>query len=155
MTNPASDTSNQRQRRGPRNYRRPPSVALPKARPVREDELLSDRWGCEPSTAHGRKLALPNLVADVIEVRRQLGSLESLARWLCPIEVALARQPDSALCPELQADRTDAHEDDAQSLYRANPCQDTARVLLRKRASERMASLDHDRAIAERWGLTL
>jgi hypothetical protein len=35
------------------------------------------------------------------------------------------------------------------------PCEATARVLLRKRAADRLASLEYDQEIAGRYGLTL
>lgn len=56
---------------------------------------------------------------------------------------------------EHRADLADAEEDRLQALYRANPCAETARDLLRARARDRLASLDHDRELAERFGLTL
>jgi hypothetical protein len=49
----------------------------------------------------------------------------------------------------------DAAEDTAEADFDANPCEATARVLLRKRAADRLASLAYDRDIAARHGLTL
>jgi hypothetical protein len=40
-----------------------------------------------------------------------------------------------------------------EALYLANPCQETARALLRQRAVDRQNSLDHDRELAERYKL--
>lgn len=122
---------------------------------MREDEILARLWGCQPASAHQRKLRLPELVADVIRVRREAGHLESLADYLRPIEVAVAHHAPETAEAELMADRADATEDDCQALYRANPCEDTARTLLRKRALERQTSLDHDQRIAEQWGMAL
>jgi hypothetical protein len=56
---------------------------------------------------------------------------------------------------ETRADVADAEEDRFQVLYQANPCAEAARDLLRARAREQAASLDHDRLIAMRHGLEL
>jgi hypothetical protein len=56
---------------------------------------------------------------------------------------------------ETRADVADAEEDRFQVLYQANPCAEAARDLLRARAREWAASLDHDRLIAMRHGLEL
>jgi hypothetical protein len=76
-----------------------------------------------------------------------------LAEWVRPIEAALSgmSHPDA----ETRADVADAEEDRFQALYRANPRAQTARDLLRARARERAASLDHDRLIAARHGIEL
>jgi hypothetical protein len=49
----------------------------------------------------------------------------------------------------------DAAEDMAEADFDANPCEATARILLRKPAADRLASLAYDRDIAARHGLTL
>jgi hypothetical protein len=146
-------SSTMRQHPLPIHYRERLSGAIPK--PAREDEILGLRWGCQPGTAHQRKLQLPHLLADVVEVRRDLGALESLAFYLTPLENAMAHRVVRAPCAELLADRADAQEDIQQAEFRANPCEDTARALLRKRAMERQTSLDHDREIAAKWGIVL
>lgn len=120
---------------------------------VREDELLARRWGCKPASAHQRKLRLVRELVDVVEVKREIGALESLAVYVRPFEDAMGAgaAPDA----EKREGMTDGAEDVAQALYRENPCEATARQLLRARAAERQASLDHDRAIAARHGITL
>ena len=50
---------------------------------------------------------------------------------------------------------TDAAEDDAEARFVETPNPETARVLLRARAADRLASLEHDREIAARFRLTL
>ena len=54
---------------------------------------------------------------------------------------------------EHRADVADAEEDRLQAEYRARPCAETARVLLRARAAVRRAEMDHDRELADRYGL--
>jgi hypothetical protein len=56
---------------------------------------------------------------------------------------------------ELREGLADAEEDMRQAEYHANPCEQTARALLRARSTERRTSLDHDREVAARFGLTL
>jgi hypothetical protein len=93
------------------------------------------------------------LAAQIIRCWRIRGDAGELAEWVRPIEAALAgiSQPEA----EKRADVADAQEDHLQALYRANPCVETARDLLRVRAKERAASLDHDREIAARYGIEL
>ena len=55
----------------------------------------------------------------------------------------------------LRAALADAAEDDAEARFIDNPCEVTARLLLRKRAADRLASLDHDREIASRYEIEL
>lgn len=120
---------------------------------VREDELLAREWGCKPGSAHQRKLRLPGDLATVIQVRQLLGAHESLAAYLAPVESAQAATPQpDAIHREAM---TDPQEDVLQELYRADPCEQTARALIRFRAVMRQACLDADREIAARWGLTL
>jgi hypothetical protein len=81
--------------------------------------------------------------------------LAGLAECICPIEEALSGDPLPGAEHRYRADLADAEEDRLQALYRANPRAETARDLLRARARDRLASLDHDRELAERFGLTL
>jgi hypothetical protein len=48
-----------------------------------------------------------------------------------------------------------AAEDDAEARFRENPCEETARGLLRRSALERQASLDRDRELAAKFGIPL
>lgn len=148
---------------GTSEQRTPPTVRIPRSRiqylpadsvEVREDEALGRLWGCKPGTAHQRKLVINHQVADVIRLRRDAGAIESAAAYALPIEVALAHKPVETQA-ELLADRADAREDECQAEYRANPTPDNARRLLRLRAFERQTSLDHDREIAAKHGLSL
>lgn len=120
----------------------------------REDELLARLWGCKPASAHQRKLVINRQVADVIRIRREAGADESAAMYALPIEEALAHmaRPSKA---ELAADQADAREDEIQAVYRDDRSDDNARRLLRARALERCTSLDADRELAARHGLTL
>jgi hypothetical protein len=88
-----------------------------------------------------------------IRAWRAAGDLAGLAEWIRPIEEALSGDPLPGA--EHRADLADAEEDRFQALYRANPCAETARDLLRARARDRLASLDHDRELVERFGLRL
>ncbi len=144
--------------RMPENMRRGrPAITYLPGRSVgcREDEILARLWGCKPSSAHQRKLRVAAECADVIRVKRDAGATDSLAVWLRPIEDALAHQRPVEGNPELSAARADCAEDDQEAIYRAEPTEGNARLLLRKRAMERQASLDHDRVIAARHGITL
>lgn len=120
------------------------------------DLLLAREHGGKPATWHGRRFghyAVNELAAQIIRCWRIGGDAGELAEWVRPIEAALAgiSQPEA----EKRADVADAQEDHLQALYRANPCVETARDLLRARAKERAASLDHDREIAARYGIEL
>jgi hypothetical protein len=123
------------------------------------DGKLATLWGCKAGTAHQRRFgrdAINRLCADVIRVMRQAGELEALAVWARPIEEALAHQSKaSEQSPMLRAALADVAEDDAEARFREDPCADTARALLRQSATERRASLDRDRDIAERFGIPL
>jgi hypothetical protein len=121
---------------------------------VREDEILARLWGCKPGTAHQWKLVINHRCADVIRVRRERGADESAATYAIPIEVALAHTPVVSQA-ELRADLADAREDEIQAIYRDNKTSQNAQKLLRARALERQTSLDADREIAVRHGLTL
>jgi hypothetical protein len=96
------------------------------------------------------------LAAAIIDAWRQSGDQEELAGWVRPIETALEGigQPggDSA---RFKAALADAVEDEAEARYYANPCEATARILIRKRAADRRASLEHDQAFAAEYGITL
>ena len=120
------------------------------------DLLLAREHGGKPATWHGRRFghyAVNELAGRIIRCWRVAGDAGELAEWVRPIEAALAgmSQPEA----EKRADVSDAEEDRLQALYRANPCTETARDLLRARARERAASLDHDREIAARYGIEL
>lgn len=108
-----------------------------------------------PASAHQLKLRLPAYAADVIAVKRERGADESLAAWSAPIVNALEHAPRQVENPQLVAELADCREGEAEAAYNLNPCVETARLLLRKRAVERQTSLDHDRAIAARWGISL
>ena len=56
---------------------------------------------------------------------------------------------------ELRAALADAQEDEAEALYRSSPTEANARLLLRKRAADRAASLAHDVEDARRHGISL
>lgn len=122
------------------------------------DECLAREHGGRPSTGHGRRYghAAVNVHAShIIRAWRQCGDLAELAAWLAPIEAALAHRPSAEGSARLRAALADEDEDRLEALYVANPCAETARALLRQRAVDRGASLDHDREIASRHGLTL
>jgi hypothetical protein len=121
------------------------------------DASLARENGGKASTWHGRRFghaAVNVMAARIIRTWRRCGDLAELGQWLAPIEDALAAAP-AAGSRQLRAALADAHEDSAEALYLANPCPDTARHLLRSRAADRLASLDHDREIAQRFGLDL
>ena len=120
------------------------------------DLLLAREHGGKPATWHGRRFghyAVNELAARIIRCWRIAGDAGELAEWVRPVEAALAgmSHPEA----EKRADVADAEEDRLQALYRATPCAETARDLLRARAKERAASLDHDREIAARYGIEL
>jgi hypothetical protein len=114
------------------------------------DDALARAHGGRPATWHARRFgphAVNHLTAAIIEEWRKTGDLVGLAGWLAPIEAAVgASIPAGGLSARLRAALADAAE---------RPCTETARELLRKRAADRLASLEHDREIAERYGLTL
>jgi hypothetical protein len=123
------------------------------------DDALARAHGGRPATWHARRFgphAVNHLTAAIIEEWRKTGDLVGLAGWLAPIEAAVgASIPAGGLSARLRAALADAAEDSAEAQFVERPCTETARELLRKRAADRLASLEHDREIAERYGLTL
>lgn len=95
---------------------------------------------------------------DTARVARELrkrGDLEAYGAWVRGIEEAGAAGPARTTnCYVTQAE-ADAAEDCAEARFLADPSEETARALLRKRAADRQASLDHDRELAAAFGLTL
>jgi len=123
------------------------------------DEELAREHGGKPATWHSRRFgphAVNDLTAAIIRKWRLSGDLAELAEWVRPIEEAMAHEshplPQS---PMLRAAIADASEDDAEARFRENPCEETARVLLRRSALERQASLDRDRELAATYGIPL
>jgi hypothetical protein len=122
------------------------------------DEALARAYGGRPATWHARRCgpqAVNLLAAAIIREWRGTGHLEELATWVTPIEEALAPAAPAGSLARLRAALADAAEDDAEARFDANPCEETARGLLRKRAADRLASLDYDREIAARYGIGL
>jgi hypothetical protein len=122
------------------------------------DEALARTYGSRPATWHSRRCGPQSvnlLAAAIIREWRNTGQLEELATWVTPIEEALAPAAPAGSAARLRAALADAAEDDAEARFDASPCEETARALLRKRAADRLASLDYDREIAGRFGLTL
>ena len=91
--------------------------------------------------------------ARIITALCQAGLHGKAHELMAPIDAALGS------CPRPEAEyhekTTDAAEDVAQAEFARWPSRDTARALLRQRARERAASLDHDREIATQWGIML
>jgi hypothetical protein len=123
------------------------------------DEALAREHGGKPATWHSRRFgphAVNDLAAAIIRQWRTSGNLGELAEWVRPIEEAMAHEshplPESQM---LRAAIADASEDDAEARFRENPCEETARVLLRRSALERQASLDRDRELAATYGIPL
>jgi hypothetical protein len=123
------------------------------------DDALAREHGGKPATWHSRRFgphAVNDLAAAIIRQWRLSGDLAELAEWVRPIEEAMAHEshpfPQS---PMLRSAIADAAEDDAEARFRENPCEETARVLLRRSALERQASLDRDRELAAKFGIPL
>ncbi|HYC33077.1 MAG TPA: hypothetical protein VEB59_12365 [Gemmatimonadales bacterium] len=117
---------------------------------------LADLCGGSPATWENRMYGLDshyNRVAQMNTALRAGGHPDRAAEFMTPIEASMGCAPRADA--EVREGLMDAHEDAAQAAYRANPCADTARTLLQRRAAERQASLDHDREIAARFNLTL
>ena len=122
------------------------------------DAALAREWGAAPATWHSRRYghqAANRMVARIITTWGRHGNLADLAGWIVPIEEAIARRPGGPGSRQLRAALADAGEDAAEARFLADPTPETARELLRARAAERLHSLDHDREIAERFGITL
>lgn len=123
------------------------------------DENLARALGGRPATWHSRRFgpqAVNHLAAAIIREWRESGDPGELAAWVRPIEDAMGSTLAAGeASPRLRAALADAAEDDAEARYHENPCEETARALLRRRAADRLASLEHDRHIAELHGLTL
>lgn len=124
-----------------------------RTKPPTEDEVLAALWECSEKSAHTLKTHAARRAADVIRVRRAVGDWDGAARYAAPLEEVMAALP----CPEPEKREgiTDGLEDVRQAEFRAEPCERTARALLRERAAMRQASLDHDRVIAAEYGIQL
>jgi hypothetical protein len=122
------------------------------------DDRLARSHGGRASTWHSRRFgphAVNDLAACIIREWREVGDLAELGEWVRPIEAALAHLTPAAASARLRAALADAAEDDAEARFIDNPCVETARQLLRKRAADRLASLDHDREIASKYEIEL
>ena len=123
------------------------------------DETLACEHGGRPATWHSRRFgpqAVNLLAAAIIAEWRRSGNVAELAEWCRPLEEAMAGAlPAGEISPRLRAAVADANEDLAEASYMECPCAEHARQLLRKRAADRLASLEHDREIASRHGIDL
>jgi hypothetical protein len=122
------------------------------------DDRLAKSYGGRASTWHSRRFgphAVNHLAACIIREWRAAGDLAELAEWVRPIEAALAHLTRPGASARLRSALADAAEDEAEARFIENPCAETARELLRKRAADRLASLDHDREIASRYDIEL
>jgi hypothetical protein len=92
-------------------------------------------------------------VARMNRVLCDLGMHWKVAELMQPVDASVAAcpPPDTVY----REAKTDGEEDSAQAEYARAPSVETARVLLRKRAQERAASLANDVEIAELWKVTL
>jgi hypothetical protein len=73
-----------------------------------------------------------------------------------PIEAAMeGLRHQSGESPWLRAALADAAEDDAEARFIENPCEKTARDLIRRRTADHLAALEHDREIAARYNISL
>lgn len=120
--------------------------------------LVARELGVMPATVHawmwGRRRA--NLVvAQIITGYKRLGQERRLVRWLAPIEAALRGIPSPPDTPALavQAQTADGDEDVAEVALLTNPCEATARQLIRAIDTERALQLERRQALAARWGL--
>lgn len=122
------------------------------------DDKLAEIYGGRPATWHGRRCgrdAVNELAAAIIETWRRSGDHEELAVWVRPIEAALEGIQLGQESARFRAAMADAVEDEAEAKYYENPCEVTARFLIRKRAADRRASLEHDQELAVKYGIKL
>ena len=123
------------------------------------DQKLVELYGGRAATWHGRRCgrdAVNKLAALIIETWSHSGDQEELAVWVRPIEAALeATERTDLESARFNAAMADAVEDEAEAKYYQNPCELTARLLLRKRAVDRRASLEHDVKLAAEYGIKL
>ena len=123
------------------------------------DKCLAREHGGRPSTGHGRRYGHAAVTRSRIPHHPGVAPVWGLGRSWPPGSPQSRPHFPSAVGEEgsarLRAALADADEDRLEALYVANPCAETARARLRQRAVDRGASLDHDREIASRHGLTL
>jgi len=123
------------------------------------DDKLAELFGGRAATWHGRRCgrdAVNKLAAMIIETWSHSGDCEELAVWVRPIEAALEGTRRTGLdSARFKAAMADAVEDEAEAKYYENPCERTARLLIRKRAADRRASLEHDVELAAKYGINL
>jgi hypothetical protein len=143
--------------RGAPAFNLPDPVSASVRESPREDEELGALWGCTPKAAHTLKTHAARRAADVIRLRRAKQDYDGAARYAAPLEEVMSALPCPE--PEKREEISDGTEDVRQGEWRANPCEQTLRALLRARATMRQASLDHDRALVAQapaeWGVSL
>lgn len=139
-----SDTVGQPNRR--RHYRKPSRLA----------EYAAPRLGMRPQSVeqllHGHS-RIQDRYQVLLQAALATHDDQMLDVLLRPFECVEGAPIDGGC--ELEADLADAAEDEAQAHYRADRSRDAARLLLRRRAAERMASWRHDRALAAEYGIRL
>ena len=130
-----------------RHYRSPSRLAEYAA------PLLHMQPGSVEQLIHGHT-PIQERFAILVRAAIALGDHEMYHRLMGPTEMVIdgveMPEPDA----EHRADLADAEEDRAQAEYRAHPSPETARALLKARHRDRASSTVHDKAIAEKWGLT-
>lgn len=117
------------------------------------DVRLSERWGCQVTTARARREQAVQNVADVMEECLRIGDTDRLGKILNLFDAVLAGHPD---LPRLDAiyqhDRTDAEEDMAQAEFRRNPCLRTARQWFDALGREGRSNEPAMAALRREWG---
>jgi hypothetical protein len=145
-----------------RNRTEPGKMSLPGSaslRPVTVDRvclMLSERWGDSPATwanrMHGQASDYRQ-VARMNTVLCEVGMAAKVAELMAPVDASV--ECLHVATDEHEEAMTDAVEDVKQSAFRADPCVETARALLRCRAQMRKAALADDARIAKMYGLVL
>ncbi len=105
------------------------------ARPVRNlnghpsvDIRLSERWGCQPSTARARRNRTIDDLLDLVDAYLTMGDNSAVGHILDQLNATMAGREQPKGDPIYLADKADAEEDVCEAEYRAHPSIRTARA---------------------------
>ncbi len=131
------------------------------ARPLRNlnghaslDVRLSDRFGCQPSTARARRERSLEDVLATMEEARAMGNSGLLDHYVNLFDAVLAGLPGLPKVDAIwQACHDDVAEDVAEVEYRRHPCKQTARRWLDALGREGRADTVAMAALRQEWAL--
>jgi hypothetical protein len=113
------------------------------------DVRLSERWGCQPSTARARRQRAVDDIVAVLREHLALGDTDEVGHIMALIDAVLAGPaPAEAI---YLCDKADAEEDLAEAEYRRHPCVRTARRWFDALGREGRSTEPAMAALREEW----